>query len=371
MKKGLSIVELAQEIERQANSKRDFVADTRKIEMVPTEATGEKKPGVELVLWNGGENPLIRAGANKVAHNQIAEHTGVPVKYYDRMLEQKPELLARNVNTWLKEQPAKRMVRTLDGNARAFLSDRYRPLENNDLAEAVLPPLLNMGVEIISSQITEKRLYIKAIDHRIARDIPYGHKLGDGSHKFFDTMSPAIVISNSEVGLGMLSVETAVYTKMCTNLAVASERSLRKYHVGGRSGLAEGLVELLSDKTKRITDAAMWSQVRDVVTGAFEKARFDAYVDQVQGMTEQKIEGDPIKAVELAQRKFSLTEAEGKSVLRHLIEGADLSRYGLFNAITRTAEDLGDYDRATEFERLGGAVVELPAHDWKEIAAAA
>ena len=33
------------------------------------------------------------------------------------------------------------MVRTLDGNARAFLSDRYRRLDNYDLLAHVLPML--------------------------------------------------------------------------------------------------------------------------------------------------------------------------------------------------------------------------------------
>ncbi|MBL0089244.1 MAG: hypothetical protein IPP44_22195 [Ideonella sp.] len=33
------------------------------------------------------------------------------------------------------------MVRTLDGQARAFLSDRYRRLDNYDLCEHVLPML--------------------------------------------------------------------------------------------------------------------------------------------------------------------------------------------------------------------------------------
>ena len=54
-------------------------------------------------------------------------------------------------------------------------------------------------------------------------------------------------------------------------------------------------------------------------------------------------------------------------MLRHLIEGGDLTRYGLFNAITRAAADLDSYDRATEFERFGGQVVELPKRDWEEV----
>jgi hypothetical protein len=36
-----------------------------------------------------------------------------------------------------------------------------------------------------------------------------------------------------------------------------------------------------------------------------------------------------------------------------------LSQWGLVNAITRTSQDVTDYDRATELERLGGVVLDM------------
>jgi len=67
----------------------------------------------------------------------------------------------------------------------------------------------------------------------------------------------------------------------------------------------------------------------------------------------------------------SLRVDEQSSVLRHLIEGGDLSRWGLANAVTRAAADVESYDRSTELEAIGGAVVDLPAAQWKVIAEAA
>jgi hypothetical protein len=195
--------------------------------------------------------------------------------------------------------------------------------------------------------------------------------MGDGSHVIFDTLSPAIVISNSEVGSGALSVETAVWTRACTNMAIFAQKSMRKYHVGGRHELVDGMASLLSERTQRLTDAATWAQVSDVVRGAFDRAKFDASVDEIVGMEKQKIGSDVVKAVDLTSRRLGISEGEKKSVLQHLIEGGDLSKYGMFNAITRTAEDLPDYDRATEFERMGGQLIELPANEWRQIAEAA
>ena len=62
--------------------------------------------------------------ANDVAHRQIAARLEIPAKYYDRMRTEAPQMLAKNVNHWLHAQPETRMIRTLDGNVRAFLSDR-------------------------------------------------------------------------------------------------------------------------------------------------------------------------------------------------------------------------------------------------------
>jgi hypothetical protein len=46
-------------------------------------------------------------------------------------------------------------------------------------------------------------------------------------------------------------------------------------------------------------------------------------------------------------------------VLRHLIVEGDLSAYGLGNAVTNYSQDVGGYDRATEFKALGGKLIEL------------
>ena len=81
----------------------------------------------------------------------------------------------------------------------------------------------------------------------------------------------------------------------------------------------------------------------DVVNEHWDKiyeleARFDAALDELKGMTEQKIEGDPVKVIELTSKKFGLNEGERSSILRHLIEGGDLTRYGLYAAFTRASQ---------------------------------
>jgi hypothetical protein len=360
MKRGRSIVELATELERQVESKKDYVVST---EHVRPEIIDGK---MGLVL---AEREHV--GVNNHAHGQISEYTGIPKKYYDKMRAEAPTLLATNVDVWFKKNPAPRMIRTLDGNARAVLSDRYRPLENFDLATAVLPIMRDRKLEILSCELTETRLYIKAVDPQMMRDIPTGHKWGDGTHTIFDTLSPAIIVSNSEVGAGALSVQAGVYTKGCTNLATFAEKGMRKYHVGSRHDLGEQIMSMLSEQTRRLTDAALWAQLRDVVTAAFDEAKFQASCNEIAGLAQQKIEGDPLQTVDLSAKTFGWTQEEKGSVLKHLIQNGDLTRYGLFNAITRTAEDLADYNRASEFEVMGGKLIELNKNEWRQLAEAA
>jgi hypothetical protein len=380
MKTGRTLQELLAEVVRQQESKRDFVAATDHISLVPSTAANASweapvdKVGTDLALIIGsekGDATRLSVGVNDHAHNQIGSHTKIPAQYYDRMRTQDPNLLAINVNAWFRKDPQPRMIRTLDGKARGFLSDRYRPLDNSDLLEAALPPLLDMGVAVMSTQVTDTKLYVKVVDERIKRDLPVEWTPTNRGHQRFDTVSPALVLSNSEVGSGALNVQTSVWTGGCSNLMVITERSMRKYHIGGRHELGDEVYRMLSDTTKKLTDAALWAQLKDVVSGAFNVARFDAQVEKLKAATADKIEGDPIKVVEITAKKFGLQETERNAVLKHLIQAGTLNRYGLHAAVTRAAEDVESYDRASQLEALGGEIIELAKSDWRELAMAA
>jgi hypothetical protein len=367
MKLGKTLTELAVEIERQAKSKRDFIASTRNTLMVP-----HPDGNIAMDIGDKGQYPV-----NEIAHRQIAEHTGVPAKYYDRMRAEAPELLIRNINHWFRENPSTRLNRTLDGRVRAQLSDKYSTLDNYDFAQAVLPILGQRNLIVHSSEITERRLYIKAVDEQLFKDVPVGYKMGDGSHKIFDTCAPAAILSNSEVGFGRLVVETGIYTGGCTNLALFAAGGMRRTHVGARHIMTENLAvedldEVLSDQTKRKTMEALWLQVRDVLASAFDEAIVQKRLEKLAATAENMIPARNVeKVMEVVQERFTLTSDERGSVFEHLINGGSLSQYGLANAITRTAQDAADYDRATELEYLGGKVFELPRTDWEALAEAA
>ena len=351
-----TLTELAQEIERRAEAKKDFVVPTTA--MVMDESAN--------LVFGGRTLPV-----NDVAHGQVASHVGIPKQYYDRMRTEAPKLLANNVNEWFAKYPADRMVRTLDGKTRAFLSDRYRPLENEDLAEAVLPVLMGLDLMPLRCEITDSKLYLKFVDRRIEKDIPKGKRMGDGGHTIFSTLSPAIVISNSEVGAGALSVATSVFEKACTNLSTFSDRSVRKAHLGRKHEITEGFEALLSDETRRLSDKALFAQIKDVVRAAFEEAQFKSLCDKISGAAQEVIEGDPVKVIERTARKYLLTEMVQTKMLKHFVEGGDLSRWGVASAMTRTAQDVEDPDLANDMERYGGHIIDLPKNDWKELALAA
>ncbi|WP_298435735.1 hypothetical protein [Ottowia sp.] len=84
-----------------------------------------------------------------------------------------------------------------------------------------------------------------------------------------------------------------------------------------------------------------------------------------------ELKSSAVKTVEVLRQRYTLTEEEGDGVLNHLIRGGDLTGYGLVNAVTRYSQDVGDYDRATEFEALGGKLIELSSREWKGLAEAA
>lgn len=353
MKTSLTLTQLAQTIEQQAQTKQDFVAPAPSIVMNP-DAT------IDVATAN-----LFQRLMTKTAHTQLGETTGIPSAYYDRMRTADPALLAANVNRWMsdakdpKGNTRRHMVRTLDGQVRALLSDRYQRIDNYEVFEVVMTILSKVpGLRVVSAAVTENRMHIKAV----TGDSPV---LVPGSRRVGDLVERGVAISNSEIGLGSVSISPFAHFLVCTNGMVRNDSRLRASHVGRK--IDADLEGLLSDGTKKLEDQVVLAKVRDVLTHAFDKDAFAKFIERMGATTQQKIEGDVNGAVEALGPTLGLQVGERQSVLRHLIEGGDLSRYGLLNAVTRTAEDVESYDRATELEGAGYRLATLAEREWSAI----
>ncbi len=112
----------------------------------------------------------------------------------------------------------------------------------------------------------------------------------------------------------------------------------------------------------------MLLKLRDTVAHAVSNEGLQRHIGLLQKTTERRIEGNPVKAVEVLSNKLTLSETEGSGIMRRLIEGGDLSQYGLVNAVTRASQDVDSYDRATELERLGSDVLYMPKGQWDRVA---
>ena len=219
MKSGRTLVSLAQELQRQLQSKKDLIVPSPLVH----HSTGDRGE-TQLVVDEGGN--VVNYDVTPLARRQLADKLKIPFAYFERMREEQPVLLDRNVNTWLQSEDERRMLRTLDGKVRAVLSDRYRRLDNYDLAESVLPILQQLPeVRFESVELTDTRMYLKCVTPRLTHEMARG-----------DIVQAGVVISNSEVGQGTLSVQPMLFRLVCLNGLIAADRTLRKTHVGRSLG---------------------------------------------------------------------------------------------------------------------------------------
>ena len=341
MKQGMKSIEnLYRELMCQREARKDLVADTRSLSVSTEHGISTLSIFTDKDIYN--------FKVTDIAHRQIADRLGIPFKYYERMMNEYPQLLDENINSWLKFKAEKRMLRTLDGKLRAFLSNRYRRLDNLELLDHILPVIMQMkNCSIISCDITETHLYLKVINKSMKAEIVPG-----------DIVQAGFVVSNSEIGLGALKVEPLVYRLVCKNGMISRDYAHKKYHTGKNVEDTDNAYELYSDETLQADDKAYFMKVQDIVSAAVDETKFLLTVDKMCQAKNIKTGDNPVETVEILGDKYLLNKNERASVLRHFIMDRDFSQFGLVNAVTRTSQDVDDYNRATELERIGGTILE-------------
>jgi len=343
MKKGRELNVLAAEIIRQAKAKKDFIAPAKLLSLFL------KPHGVELLVPDNG-----CFSVTPHCHGQIGDRLRIPAVYYNRCLADAGPLLVQNVNHWLSISDERRLVRTLDGAARAFLSDRYRPLDNDELAQAVLPVLTRDGVRIEAAELTDTRFYCKAVVPGISREIRKG-----------DLVHAGVCVSNSEIGAGSLRVEPLVYRAGSGTGVIIQDSTLKKYHLGKGAANDSAVWELFKDETRKISDAALFRQVQDVTEAALSDVVLAKLADSFREAADERIVTQVQEVVEIVGKKFNFTDTQKGGILQALAKGGDLSTWGLAQAVTAHADTEESFDVSTQLQRVAGEIVELGARALK------
>ena len=380
MKRGMSLENLLTTVIEQRDTKRDFVANTK--EAVSMVKADDMPNGVALVLLKEGESELERFSITKNCHRQIAGRLRIPLKHYFRMLEDYRELIVNEVNAIFKNEPQTRLLRTLDGKARAFLSDVYRTIDNDEVIERALPPIVKGDVpsQLLSSNVSENAMHIKVLftGDDLAQDIgelarPQNHIGGQSNGTTRDIIRPGAVISNSETGHGRLRIDGFFYRDFCLNGCVYGTEEIFSYkrnHIGSRLEGNESF-EVFSDETKRKQNELIIAEVTDSMKALTSVENVQKMGDSLRATKEGTEVKNAFAAVDQLAKEVDIRDGEKESIIENLLSDGDMSRWGMLNAVTKVANtDAVDYERACELENIGGQLIEMQMRQWDRIAVA-
>jgi hypothetical protein len=370
MKTGMNIAELITEVQRQSASKLDLLADTR--ELVRMVEMPDFPDRVAMVVATPDSTELQRFAILDNAHRQIATWLDIPWKHYKRMLADHRDLIITEVNTLFEREPGTRMLRTMDGACRAFLSNQYRRIDNDFVLAKTLPELYRPDGtlpphEILGSHVNEHDMRLRVVwtDPKLEQTIGTTR---DGKP---DIIKPGFEIGNGETGRKRLFVRGFFYRSFCFNGCIFgvgdNAVEFSRNHVGGK--LSTAGVDILSDDTKQKDDAALVAMMTDVMR-ALGNVEFITHMgDTLRALKDGTQISNPTKAVEVLGKEVGLREHELDDVLKNLIGDQDYSRWGALNAITAVAnKDETTQERAFELEEIGASLMTMSMNQWNKIA---
>lgn len=253
---------------------------------------------------------------------QLCQRLEIPVPYYRRL---PGEMKAAVANYDLRRFDSRSYLLRGKGEwIKAFLSGEYIAYDNRQIAETVNSLLGTGAIEIRSFVLEETNMYLKLVSEEIV-----DHGMG---------LKAGIMIGNSEVGLGSVSVEPFVFRKPCTNdLIVSREKSFRHAHV-------------------HLTSRELTCRMGEAVGEAFTVASsvLDSFVK-----THEEAVPDPLEVIrKLAQDRQMSQKFTDQAVSGYLAE-PEPTRFGVINAFTRAAQGLAPLQRI-EVERFAGRLLEAP-----------
>lgn len=372
---------LLAELERQKESKIDFVADMRHLrveaEMVsnPNGSSGYRLRLIPTTAqtreWLGRDGlPFKMQALKQLGSARLLP--AVPVSFTQSLGDMRPERLAHLFSALLQDTGKRVLVRCLDGNVRAVLSDQYRVLDNFDVAFSAMEQVQNSGGQVIEANLTDNNMRIKFTSREIVdtimrkrEDGNWDYAGGLGNQEFLSKVAaraqgdlpggggnvhPLATISNSETGHGRFNVRLGILAAICYNLATV-DQVVGRAHIGSR--MPEGVFQ---PDTIATDNKVIFMKIRDSLRAAFNQEQFAKIVAKIRTSQEEQIE-DPTSAMKNVVRDERMTDEQRESILEYFLRDYDQTRYGLAQAISRSAQDTDNADNAESLEDCAGRVM--------------
>ena len=285
------------------------------------------------------------------ALTQIAGKAGIPSKYLKELAESGNPILQSLALEILDTHyrgtdldASRFLLRSVDGELRGFLSDRYRRLDNRPLLDAFIEGCRDVGAVPVDGTVSDIRVAMKAYLPFILEPVPN------------EVMLVGVQWGNSDFGAAAYTLSLTVLRLWCTNKAVM-ENSLRNVHLGAR--LDDSIN--YSERTYRLDTETNVSATRDTVRELLSPQRVNAIQAVIKGAAEKKVEWNKLSPKIIA----ALTKSE-QELAHEMFDGSDdivmlppqRTIWRASNVLSWIAGRTEDADHRLDLERAAGELLD-------------
>lgn len=293
-------------------------------------------------------------GIHNNALSQICQKAGIPRKYADILRKDAQEdLLALNFRQrFHRMEPNKKgeiptfLVRTVNGEARGFLSDRYKRWDSCGIIEAFAGVAGAMRAIPVQAKALDTKFFLKVVIDKIF----------DVGKDFFVF---GVCLRHSDFGDGALSLMSSVTRLVCNNGMLGEDR-FRKIHLGAR---IDDNVDL-SERTYQLDSQTMISAVKDITSAMLKEDLVTIKLQKIKEAQEKVI--DATEKLQVLRKNSKITKPE-EDKISELYRSAEVellppgnSVWRLSNAISLFAQ-YTEANRGLELESLAGSLIGIAA----------
>jgi hypothetical protein len=300
----------------------------------------------ELRVGFGNADAL--RGVHRHARRQLCDRLGIPNQYADDLCVSgegsawRRNLFGQTLREHLDHAGERFLMRSVDGQVRGVLSDKFRRLDGRPMLDAFVAGCKAIGAVPTEGVATDLRYSVRAIIPTILEPIPGEYMVAGLSQ------------TNSDFGAGQYAVSAFMLRLVCLN-GMVGESGIKQVHLGGR--LPQNVE--LSAETYRKDTLTMVSATGDVVRALLGPAAIEKRMDIIR-----KAATTETDSAAMFKKIGALLSKGEKEAVKQAYEGDDVlmlpagqTAYRFSNALSWVANSVKDEERKLDLQAAAGAII--------------